>query len=257
MAAAVKDAANWLARVTFGKAVVAPNVPTHRRVRWTAETGSRERAETAAMDDPVPTQYFAHLLPQNNTQKEAVAERSTNVQSENMATGTREDGKKRAVATAWSFRDVECSRVAAARAIATTAHWNAGDWRISVKFRSFNAGFRPVGLLRSPFLYRNGKTLTVFYRQMAGNQGENSFSAEQAAVLGRIPDGSRLLVMDADGTIYRDSIFLKMFEKIESAGLVDKADSEKIRKMNAKWKDRETNYEEYLASVLGPYFAAL
>lgn len=92
---------------------------------------------------------------------------------------------------------------------------------------------------------------------MAGNQGENSFSAEQAAVLGRIPDGSRLLVMDADGTIYRDSIFLKMFEKMESAGLVDKADSEKIRKMNAKWKDRETNYEEYLASVLGPYFAAL
>lgn len=76
-------------------------------------------------------------------------------------------------------------------------------------------------------------------------------------ILESIPDGSKVLLFDADGTIYRDSLFLDVFKEFVSMGLVDDADMATVETLRMKWKDREIDYDDFLLRTIDPYEKAL
>jgi len=64
-------------------------------------------------------------------------------------------------------------------------------------------------------------------------------------------------LFDIDGTIYRDSLMITHYNKLNELGLISKENQAKVKDLLTKWENRQLNYEDYLVVLVDIYVESM
>ena len=67
----------------------------------------------------------------------------------------------------------------------------------------------------------------------------------------------QLAIFDIDGTIFRSSLVVELFEKLVEKGIFPKSSIHKVRKSEDKWLNRQGHYDDYIWDVVRAYRKAM
>ncbi len=66
-----------------------------------------------------------------------------------------------------------------------------------------------------------------------------------------------IAIFDIDGTIFRSSLTIELFERLVKQGVIEESFLRRIRRSERKWLDRQGHYDNYINEVVAAYQKAV